>query len=75
MHKLSDLKVGERGKILAIDAGTKVKRRLFELGLTGGEEVKILGISMLKKSFLIEVRGYALAVQAQSLKAVSIKKL
>lgn len=75
MQCLSDLKVGEVAEILTVDGTAKVKRRLFDLGLTPQTKVKVLAISMLKKSFLIGVRDYALAVQSKTLKLVGVRKL
>ena len=75
MQCLSDLKVGEVAEILTVDGTAKVKRRLFDLGLTPQTKVKVLAISMLKKSFLIGVRDYALAVQSKTLKLIGVRKL
>ena len=75
MQCLNDLKVGEVAEILTVAGTAKIKRRLFDLGLTPQTKVKVLAISMLKKSFLIGVRDYALAVQSKTLKLVGVRKL
>jgi len=75
MTKLSQLKVGESAKILQITGQQKTKRRLLQLGLTTGQIVKILGISSLKKSYLISIRSYSLAIRKTSLAFVEVEKL
>ena len=42
----------------------KNKRRLLELGLTLGQKVRLLRKSLLKKAYLIEVRGYVLSLRS-----------
>ena len=67
MTKLSHLVCGESAKILQIVGDKKTKQRLLQLGLTTGQIVKVLAISSLKKSFLISVRGYTLAIRKSNL--------
>ena len=75
MTKLSDLKVEESAKIVSFFCDKKTKQRLLQLGLTTGQVVKILNISVLKKSYLISVRHYSLAIRKSILEFVDVEKI
>lgn len=60
---LSNLKVGETGYITSVNGNLKLKTRLLELGFTKGTLVRVLNISSLKNSYLVEIRGYILALR------------
>lgn len=63
---LSKLKIGESGIVVSINGDVHIKRRLLELGFTKGTKVKVLNISPLKSSFMLQVRGYTLALRNTS---------
>lgn len=70
--ELFKLKIGEAGYITKIGGSLKVKNRLMELGFVKGTLVRILNISALKQSFLVEIRGYILALRASSVKLIQV---
>ena len=51
----------------------KVRRRLCELGFTPGEEITLVRASLLKKAYLVEIRGYTLSLRNSIVKAVMVK--
>ncbi len=69
---LSNLKTGEAGYITKVNGNLKIKNRLLELGFTKGTLVRVLNISSLKQSFLIEIRGYILALRKSAVKLIEI---
>lgn len=69
---LHNLKVGESGYIVNIKGNLKIKNRLLELGFTKGTLVKILNISSLKQSYLVEIRGYILAIRKSIAEIIEI---
>jgi len=73
MTRLCDLKKGQYGKILSIEANYKLKRRLLELGLINGEVAKILSISPLKNSYLISIKNYTLALRKSILQSIFVE--
>ena len=75
MIKLSELKVGESGKIVQIFYDNKLSKRLMQLGFNVGQTVKILSISSLKKSYLISIRHYAIALRKDCLNLIGVEKL
>ena len=63
--KLAELKVGEKAKILSVDADANIKRRLQDIGLINGTTVECLYKSPLgdPKAFLI--RGTVIALRCE----------
>ena len=69
---LSNLKVGETGYITSVNGNLKLRTRLLELGFTKGTLVRVLNISSLKNSYLVEIRGYILALRRGVIKLIEI---
>lgn len=70
--KLSDLKVGECGTVLSIDADEKLKRRLLDIGLVPGTKVECLLQSPLKEPKAYNIRGCILALRSEDTKKILI---
>lgn len=52
----------------------KVIRRFLELGIIKGQAIKILNTSILKKVFLVEIRGYILSIKSDLLSYIKVEK-
>lgn len=74
MLNITDLKVNEYAKIIKIEGDFKVKNRLLELGFVNDALIKVLAISSLKKTFLLEVQNSVIAIRNSTLKDVFICK-
>ena len=75
MIKLSELKSGESGRIVKIFGDNKLCKRIMQLGFTVGQTVKVLSISSLKKSYLLSVRSYAIALRKDRIDLIGVEKL
>ena len=74
--KLSELKKGEKGKVLAINNSNAIlKRRLLDMGVTGGVEVIVKKIAPLGDPVCIELRGYELCLRKCELSCIEVNKL
>ena len=74
--KLSELKKGEKGKVLAINNSNAIlKRRLLDMGVTSGVEVIVKKIAPLGDPVCIEVRGYELCLRKCELSCIEVNKL
>ncbi|RKI71830.1 ferrous iron transport protein B [bacterium 1xD42-67] len=63
---LGDLSPGQSGTILSIDNRSKtVKRRLVDMGLTPGTEVKVTKIAPLGDPIEVGLRGYELSLRKE----------
>lgn len=68
MITLDKAKKSKAYKIVGFgSASDGISRRFMELGFSKGEKLKIVSTSLLRKVFLIEVRGCQLSVRANLL--------
>lgn len=71
---LSDLKKGQTALVLALHSDNKaLRRRLLDMGITKGVEVKIKKIAPLGDPIDVELRGYELCIRLEDLKNIDIK--
>ena len=74
MVNLTSLVVNECAQIIKIECDIKIKKRLLELGFIKGANIKILAISSLKKTYLLNIQNCVLAIRESSLKGVYVCK-
>ncbi len=63
MLTLNELKTGETAKIVRLNGGGAVKRRMMDMGLTSGTEVTVRRIAPLGDPIELSVRGYELSIR------------
>ena len=70
---LSDLKKGDKGKIVKISGSGSgsVHRRLMDMGLVSGSEIEMQRVAPLGDPIEIKVKGYNLSLRKEE--AASIK--
>ena len=74
-QKLSILKENQKAKIVKVLGDMHPKRRLMEFGLLSGQVVSVLSVSPLKNTFMISIRGYALALRKSILENIFVELL
>lgn len=71
---LSDLIIGQKAKVIAVHNDNKaLRRRLLDMGITKGVEVKLKKIAPLGDPIDIELRGYELCLRINDLKNIDIE--
>lgn len=60
---LKDFAVGESGVIARVIGDGKVRRRLFDMGVTPGAKVTLVKKAPLGDPLEIKIRGYALSLR------------
>ncbi|MEW6624023.1 MAG: metal-dependent transcriptional regulator [Bacillota bacterium] len=70
---LSELKPGDKGKIIRIAARGTVKRRLLDMGITTGSEVAVLRVAPLGDPLEIMVRGYNLCLRKDEAASIFVE--
>ena len=60
---LSEFVVGESGKILSVDGEKRIRRRLFDMGVTPGTEILLRKKAPLGDPIEIAIRGYELTLR------------
>jgi len=63
LKKLSELKVGETGKVVKIQGDMSLKRKLLDMGITPRTEIKVVRTAPLKDPIDFEVKGYQLSLR------------
>ncbi len=60
---LSDFKIGEKGKITSVAGEGRIRRRLFDMGVTPGAEVIMRKKAPLGDPIEVTLRGYELTLR------------
>ncbi len=73
---LSDLKIGQRAKVLGIHMDKPdVRRHLLDMGITKGTEILIKKVAPMGDPVDIELRGYELCIRKQEMKNIDVEIL
>ena len=71
MEKKLDRFAGEeRGRVLRIDGEGKVRRRLFDMGVTPGAEIVLRKLAPLGDPVEVTIRGYELTLRKSEAECV-----
>jgi len=72
---LRTLKVDEKARITAITANGEISRRLRDMGLVPGTEVKVIGRAPLKDPVALRLRDFTLTLRNNEADCIIIEKL
>lgn len=61
--KLSEFAIGQRGVIKAVEGEGRIRRRLFDMGVTPGAEVTLKKKAPLGDPLEVSLRGYELTLR------------
>jgi len=61
--KLSELKPGEAGVIKSVAGSGKIRRRMFDMGITPGAVIELKKLAPLGDPIEISIRGYSLSLR------------
>ena len=70
---LSDFAVGESGKIVAVTGEGKIRRRLFDMGVTPGAELVMRKKAPLGDPIEVTIRGYELTLRKVEAACVEVE--
>ena len=73
MKKLSEFSIGELGVIVKVEADPKIKRRLFDMGVTPGAEVFLRKKAPLGDPLEVTIRGYELTLRKTEAECVTLE--
>lgn len=71
--QLSDFSVGESGTIVAVSGEGRVRRRLFDMGVTPGAELLMKKKAPLGDPIEITIRGYELTLRKTEASCVEVE--
>lgn len=72
---LSELAVGESGKIILVNGEGRVRRRLLDMGVTAGTELALRKKAPLGDPIEITIRGYELTLRKAEAACVEVETL
>lgn len=75
MKTLKEAKVGETLKVVKLHGEGAVKRRIMDMGITRGVEVKIRKVAPLGDPVEITVRGYELSLRKADAEMIEVENL
>lgn len=70
---LKDFETRERGRVCRLSGEGKIRRRLFDMGLTPGTEVELKKIAPLGDPLEITLRGYELTLRREEAASVFLE--
>jgi len=75
MVTLNALEEGQRGRIVAVEGDDGIAVRLMEMGLTEGEEIRLLGFAPFGDPIEFQVRGYRVSLRGTEARRVTVELL
>ena len=72
MKTLDQFAIGERGVVRVVGGEGKIKRRLFDMGITPGAEIMLRKRAPLGDPIEITVRGYELTLRISEAQLVTM---
>ena len=73
---LSDLKVGEKGRVMQLNVANKpIRRHLLDMGLTVGTIVEIKKIAPMGDPIDIKLRDYELCIRKADLRQIEVETI
>ncbi len=63
MKTLRDIKIGDSATVVRVHGGGAIKRRIMDMGITKGCEIRVIKVAPLGDPIEISVRGYQLSLR------------
>ena len=71
---LNELKIGEKGKIIAVNGEGALRRRLLDMGLTPRTIVIIRKVAPMGDPIEVYLRGYELTLRIHDAKKIEVEE-
>ena len=73
MKTLKQVKCGESAKVLRLTGEGPVRRRIMDMGITKGVEVKVRKVAPLGDPIELTVRGYELSIRKADAEMIEVE--
>lgn len=70
---LKELKPGQKGTVASIGTTGQMKRRIMDMGITPGVEIKVVKVAPLGDPIEVNVRGYELSLRKDEAQQIAMK--
>lgn len=71
--RLSDLKIGQAGRILRLEAKGGFRQRLLEMGLVRGERIEVKRVAPLGDPVEYSIKDYRLSMRKREAQSVLVE--
>ena len=75
MPKLSEIKVGQRVRVLSVEGSPQVKQRVKEMGITPGVELQVVRVAPLGDPVDVVVRDHHLSLRRSEGESIVVEVL
>ena len=72
---LTNLPIGARAKVVAVNGNNAISRRLMEMGVVPGVSVRVIKSAPFGDPLEIRVRGYHLAMRKNEADAIEVNEV
>lgn len=73
LKRLDNFAIGQQGIIKTVEADKKIKRRLFDMGITPGAHIMLRKLAPLGDPMEITIRGYELTLRKNEAACVTLE--
>ena len=73
IKKLSEFSIGESGRVTKVDGEGRIRRRIFDMGITPGAEIFLRKKAPLGDPIEVTIRGYELTLRKDEANLVSLE--
>ena len=70
---LNEFAIKETGVVKKVEAEGKIKRRLFDMGVTPGAEISLKKVAPLGDPIEVTIRGYELSLRKDEAEHINLK--
>lgn len=70
---LKELKPGQEATVISIGEKGPMRRRIMDMGVTPGAEVKVIKIAPLGDPIEVNIRGYELSLRKDEAQQIQVK--
>ncbi|MDF2944015.1 MAG: iron transporter FeoA [Herbinix sp.] len=70
---LKELKVGQEGTVVAIGEKGPIRRRIMDMGITPGANIKVIKVAPMGDPIEVNIRGYELSLRKDEASQIEIQ--
>lgn len=74
MRTLRDVKVGKSAKVVKLHGEGALKRRIMDMGITKGVEIRVRKVAPLGDPLELTVRGYQLTLRKSDAEMIEVEE-
>jgi Fe2+ transport system protein A len=74
MRTLKDVKVGKSAKVVRVHGEGAIKRRIMDMGITKGVEIRVRKVAPLGDPMELTLRGYELSLRKADAEMIEVEE-